>query len=125
MSLVAGRGPLSKDPAGWFSSRLPNDLVFIEPEPDAPGFVHVPWGAVDAWLEEGRLRVDVAGTNLVDTVDTVVVFETALEPRLYVDPSLVRTDLLRRSDTASYCNYKRDATYWSAVIGDTVVEDVT
>ena len=66
-----------------------------------------------------------AGTNLVDTVDTVVVFETALEPRLYVDPSLVRTDLLRRSDTASYCNYKRDATYWSAVIGDTVVEDVT
>lgn len=61
-----------------------------------------------------------AGTNLVDTVDTVVVFETALEPRLYVDPSLVRTDLLRRSDTASYCNYKGDATYWSAVIGDTV-----
>ena len=30
-----------------------------------------------------------------------------------------------RSDTASYCNYKGDATYWSAVIGDTVVEDVT
>ena len=60
----------------------------------------------------------------MDTADTVIVFETALEPRLYVDPSLVRTDLLRRSDTTSYCNYKGDATYWSAVIGDTVVEDV-
>jgi uncharacterized protein (DUF427 family) len=60
----------------------------------------------------------------VDTTDTVIVFETALEPRLYVDPSLVRTDLLRRSTTTSYCNYKGDATYWSAVIGHAVVEDV-
>ena len=40
-----------------------------------------------------------AGTTLVDTTDTMIVFETALEPRLYVDPSVVRTDLLRRSET--------------------------
>jgi len=33
MSLVAGRGPLSKDPAGWFSSPLPDDPVFVEPHP--------------------------------------------------------------------------------------------
>jgi hypothetical protein len=26
MSLVAGRGPLSKDPAGWFSPPLPEML---------------------------------------------------------------------------------------------------
>jgi uncharacterized protein (DUF427 family) len=36
----------------------------------------------------------------------------------------VRTDLLRRSESSSYCNYKGLATYWSAVIGDVVVEDV-
>jgi uncharacterized protein (DUF427 family) len=191
MSLVAGRGPLSKDPAGWFSPPLPGEVVFVEPhprrvqairngqtvidterallvhrrdhplsyafpadavsglpseaEPQAPGYVHVPWDAVDTWLEEGRqlvhyppnpyhrvdcrpthrqLRVDVAGTGLVDTADTVIVFETALEPRLYVDPSLVRTDLLRRTETTSYCNYKGYATYWAAVVGDTVVDDV-
>jgi uncharacterized protein (DUF427 family) len=97
--------------------------------------VHVPWTAVDAWLEEGRklvhyppnpyhridcrptkrrLRVDVAGTTLVDIDDTVIVFETALEPRLYVAPGHVRTDLLRRSQTTSYCNYKGYATRWSA-----------
>ena len=78
-----------------------------------PGYVHVPWDAVDMWIEEGRtlvhyppnpyhridcrptnrrLRVEVAGTTLVDTDDTVIVFETALEPRLYVDPSHVRTE---------------------------------
>jgi uncharacterized protein (DUF427 family) len=191
MSLVAGRGPLSKDPAGWFSSPLPDDLVFVEPhprrvqairnghvvidteralmvhrrdrplsyafpadeigdlpsdpEPQAPGYVHVPWDAVDTWVEEGRtlvhyppnpyhridcrptnraLRVTAAGATLVDTPVTVIVFETALEPRLYVDPSVVRTDLLRRTDTSSYCNYKGYATYWAAVVGDMVVEDV-
>jgi uncharacterized protein (DUF427 family) len=187
MTLVAGRGPLSSDPAGRFSPPLPGPVVYIEPhprrvqalrdghpvidteqvllvhrqgrplgylfradqvgdlpaepEPEAPGFVHVPWDAVDTWLEEGRelvhyppnpyhrvdcrptkrrLRVRVTDNTLVDTDDTIIVFETALAPRLYVDPALVRTDLLRRSETSSYCNYKGYATYWSA--GD--VEDV-
>jgi uncharacterized protein (DUF427 family) len=195
VSLVAGRGPLSNDPAGWFSPdaglKLPGDVVYVEPHPrrvqaihdgsvvidtervllvhrrnhplsyafradevtslpnepvvEAPGFVRVPWDAVDTWTEEGRtlvhyppnpyhrvdcrptkrrLRVTVAGTTLVDTDNTVIVFETALEPRLYVDPSHVRTDLLRQTDTSTYCNYKGVATYWSAVIGDTKVEDL-
>jgi hypothetical protein len=99
MSLVAGRGPLSPDPAGRFSASLPDDLVYVEPhprrvqairdgrmvidteravlvhrrnrplsyafpadevdglpnepEPEAPGYVVVPWEAVDTWLEEG------------------------------------------------------------------------
>lgn len=115
-----------------------------DPVPEAPGYVVVPWSSVDSWLEEGRLlvhyppnpyhrvdcrpttrglRVDVAGTTLVDTVDTVILFETSLAPRLYVHPDLVRTDLLRRSQTSSYCNYKGHATYWSVTVGDTVVED--
>jgi uncharacterized protein (DUF427 family) len=119
---------------------LPN-----EPVAEAPGYVHVPWDAVDMWVEEGRtlvhyppnpyhrvdcrpttrrLRVTAAGTVLVDTDDTVIVFETALDARLYVDPSHVRTDLLRQSNTSSYCNYKGPASYWSAVVGDTVVDDV-
>ena len=33
-------------------------------------------------------------------------------------------DVLRRSETSSCCNYKGFATCWTAVIGDTVVEDV-
>ncbi len=119
---------------------LPRDL-----EPEAPGYVHVPWDAVDAWFEEGRrlvhyppnpyhrvdcrptgrrLRVDVAGTTLVDTDDTIVLFETALEPKLYVRKALVLTELLRPSPTTSYCNYKGDCSYWSAVVGEHTVDDV-
>ncbi|WP_156687599.1 DUF427 domain-containing protein [Mycobacterium sp. Marseille-P9652] len=191
MTLVAGRGPLSDDPAGRFSSPIPDGVSYIEPHPrrveaikdgrividteralmvhrrghplsyvfpvdevgdlttepgpDAPGFVRVPWDAVDTWLEEGRelvhyppnpyhrvdcrptrrrLRVTVDGTVLVDTGDTVILFETALEPRLYVDPAHVRTDLLRRSDTTTYCNYKGYATYWSVAANGHLIEDV-
>jgi len=191
MTLVAGRGPLSPDPAGRFRPPVPAGVVYVEPhprrvqavrdgrlvidteralmvhrqghplsyvfpadavtslpseaEPEAPGYVHVPWGAVDTWLEEGRelvhyppnpyhrvdcrptkrrLGVSVGGATLVDTADTVIVFETALEPRLYVDPAHVRTDLLRRSETTTYCNYKGFATYWSADLDGRVVEDI-
>jgi uncharacterized protein (DUF427 family) len=116
-----------------------------EPEPAAPGYVHVPWDALDSWFEEGRrlvsyppnpyhrvdcrptrrrLRADVAGVTLVDTDDTVILFETALAPVLYVDPAYVRTELLRPTATTTYCNYKGWATYWAAAIDDTVVDDV-
>ena len=191
MTLTAGRGPFSADPAGWYSTPIAADLAFAEPhrrrvravldgrtvvdtedvllvhrkgnplgyafraeqisglpnepEPLAPGYVRVPWDAVDNWFEEGRqlvhyppnpyhrvdcrptqrrLRVDVGGVTLVDTTDTMIVFETALEPRLYVDPAHVRTDLLRRTETSSYCNYKGYATYWAFSDGDTVIEDI-
>lgn len=121
-------------------SGLPTEAL-----PEEVGYVHVPWDAVDTWLEEGRtlvhyppnpyhrvdcrpgrrgLRVGVAGTVLVDTAETVAVFETALTPRLYVHPAQVRTDLLQRSDTTSYCNYKGYATYWSAVLGEVTVADI-
>ena len=119
--------------------------VAHEPEPAAPGLVAVSWDEADAWYEEEervsghprnpyhrvdslrtarRLRVEVAGETLVDTTDTVGVYETALEPRLYVRPDAVRRDLLIASSTTTYCPYKGTAWYWSAVVGDVVVDDV-
>ena len=191
MTLAAGRGPLSPDPAGRFSPPVPAGSVLVEPhprrvtavldgrtvldteavllvhraghplsyvfpeeevarlphepEPEAPGWAHVPWDAVDTWFEEGRrlvsyppnpyhrvdcrptqrrLRVEVAGTELVDTTDTIILFETALEPKLYAPKDTVRTDLLRPSPTTSYCNYKGECSWWTAEVGDEVIEDV-
>jgi len=132
----------------------PLSYAFVEDEvgglphhavPEAPGFVQVPWDSVDEWYEEGRLlvhyppnpfhrvdcrptrrrlRVTVGGTTLVDTDDTVILYETALAPKLYVSPDQVRTELLRPSQTTTYCNYKGWTTYLDAVVGDTVFEDV-
>jgi uncharacterized protein (DUF427 family) len=111
---------------------------------DAPGYVVVPPDAVDAWYEEDEeffghprnpyhridclrssrsLRVEADGTVLVDTTDTMVVYETALDPRLYVDPALVRVELTR-SQLHTYCPYKGTATYWNAVVDGVVLPDV-
>ena len=112
---------------------------------DAPGFVTVPWDAVDAWFEEDEqmfghvrnpyhrvdslrshrlLRVEAAGVTLVDTTETMVVYETALEPRLYVDPRprAGRADARVSCDT--YCPYKGTATYWNAAVDGVVLADV-
>ena len=142
------RGLLVHRPGQFLAFAFPPDVVGglpHEADPDAPGFVRVPWDAVDTWYEEGRrlvtyppnpyhrvdcrptrrtLHVTVAGTTLVDTDDTLILFETALAPVLYVDRTAVRMDLLRPSATTTWCNYKGVASYWSAVIGDVVVDDV-
>jgi uncharacterized protein (DUF427 family) len=120
-------------------------LPDLDDEPEAPGHVRVPWDAVEEWYEEEErvhyhprnpyhrvdcvrttrhLQVEVAGTVLGDTRDTLGVYETGLEPRLYVRPDEVRRDLLIASTTTTYCPYKGTAWYWTAVVGDVVVEDV-
>jgi uncharacterized protein (DUF427 family) len=107
----------------------------VRPNPRRPGtwfeegrrLVHYPpnpYHRVDIRPTTRRLKVTVAGEVLVDTDDTLVLFETSLTTKLYVDPAHVRTDLLRRSDTWSWCNYKGDATWWTFDDGTTVVEDV-
>jgi uncharacterized protein (DUF427 family) len=134
-----GRPPTYAFPVGHVAG-LPT-----QPALDAPGYVTVEWDSADAWFEEDEqvfghprnpyhrvdclrsrrwLRVEAAGLVLVDTTETMAVHETALEPRLYVNPRHVRTDVLMQSATQTYCPYKGTATYWSARLGDTVLEDI-
>ncbi len=116
-----------------------------EIEPAAQGYVRVPWDSVSEWYEEEELvhghprnpyhrvdclrtrralRVEVARTVLVDTNETLGVYETSLEPRLYVDKTHVRMEYLVPSEATSYCPYKGTASYWTAVVGDVRVADV-
>jgi uncharacterized protein (DUF427 family) len=135
-----GRPPTYAFPAGDVT------VAGATAEPDAPGYVALAWDAVDAWFEEDeevfghprnpyhridclrsrrRLRVEAAGATVVDTDDTLAVYETALEPRLYVDRRHVRSEVeLSKSETRTYCPYKGTATYWHARIGDQVLHDV-
>lgn len=116
-----------------------------EPVPEAPGFVRVPWDAAEQWFEEDervllhprnpyhridclkthrRLRVAVQDTILVDTTDTLVLYETSLPPRLYVHPRHVLAYALVPSESVTFCPYKGTATYWSYAVGDEHVPDV-
>ncbi len=119
--------------------------VEAEPESEADGYVRLAWDAVDAWFEEDeqvfghprnpyhridcvrtsrQLRAEVSGAVLVDSSETVGLYETALAPKLYVDRRFVRTDLLVASATTTYCPYKGTASYWSAVVDGVPVEDI-
>lgn len=120
------------------------DGVVGERAPEVAGYVSVPWDAVESWYEEDEpvfghprnpyhrvdclrasrtLRVELAGVVLVDTTETVAVFETSLAPRLYVHADSVRMDLLETSSTTTYCPYKGKASYWNAAVAGTTVED--
>ena len=125
---------------------VPAELA--EPEPLVPGHVSVPWGRVDAWYEEDvhlafqsypknpyhrvdclassrRLHVEVDGVVLVDTTDTVAVYETALAPRLYVSKGAARMELLSQNPTTtSWCSYKGHATWWDATVNGVTVANV-
>lgn len=111
---------------------------------EAPGHVEVPWDAVEAWYQEDdevllhapnpyhrveyvrssrRLRVEVAGVVLVDTTATLAVYETALEPKLYVRRDAVRVPL-RPSATTTVCPYKGVASWWTADVDGAEVADV-
>lgn len=108
------------------------------------GYVRVAWDAVSAWYEEDeevfglrnpyhridclrsqrRVRVELAGAVLVDTSDVVALFETSRTPDLYVPRAAVSMDRLVRSTTLSYCAYKGQASYWTALIDGKQFADV-
>jgi uncharacterized protein (DUF427 family) len=115
------------------------------PVPEAEGYVCVPWESADSWFEEDQevffhprnpyhrvdyiptsrwLRVEVDGVVLVDTHQTVGVYETSLEPRLYVSRDQLNGAALSPSTKRTYCPYKGVASYWHATVNGAVVEDL-
>jgi uncharacterized protein (DUF427 family) len=111
------------------------------------GLAHVTWDSVEAWFEEDeevfgghprspyarvdairssrRIRVEIDGVVLAESDAPVLLFETGLPTRHYIQ----RTDLdftaLERTDTTTYCPYKGTTSdYWSARIGDTLHKDI-
>jgi uncharacterized protein (DUF427 family) len=102
------------------------------------GYAALYWSAADAWYDEDELlpghlpdpyhRVDVrrssrhvqvfAGDALVaETRAPVLVSETGLPNRYYLDPADVTAELVP-TDTHSVCAYKGEASYWSVRLPD-------
>ena len=99
------------------------------------GTVRFEWGALDAWFEEDeqvfvhprdpytrvdalrsnrRVRVELDGVVLADSASPVMVFETGLPVRYYVNRTDVRFEHLVPSDTVTSCPYKgMTSGYWS------------
>lgn len=108
--------------------------------------VRIDWGSMDAWYEEDervfvhprnpyvrvdalrstrRVRVELEGTVLAESSSPVMVFETGLPTRYYLNRTEVDFSCLEPSDTVTRCPYKGTTSrYWSARIGDAVHRDL-
>ena len=96
-------------------------------EEDEQVFVHPrsPYTRVDAVRSTRHLRVESQGIVLAETSSPVLVFETGLPTRYYLNRTDVDFTNLEPSGTVTSCPYKGTTTgYWSARIGDRVHPDV-
>ncbi|HEV2374035.1 MAG TPA: DUF427 domain-containing protein [Streptosporangiaceae bacterium] len=110
------------------------------------GTVRFDWAALDAWFEEDeqvfvhprnpyvrvdvlrstrRVRAELDGVVLAETSSPVMLFETGLPTRYYINKAEIAAQHLSPSDTVTSCPYKGTTSrYWSASIGDTVHRDI-
>jgi uncharacterized protein (DUF427 family) len=121
-------------------------LLTDSPIPGLAGTVRFDWAALDAWFEEDEqvfvhprnpyvrvdalrstrsVRVELDGVVLAESPAPVMVFETGLPTRYYVNRTEINLDHLIPSDTVTSCPYKGTTSrYWSVQVGDTVHPDL-
>jgi uncharacterized protein (DUF427 family) len=110
------------------------------------GTVRFDWAALDAWFEEDEevfvhprnpysrvdavrstrtVRVELGGLVLAESASPVMVFETGLPTRYYLNRTEVNFEHLVPSPTVTACPYKgRTTGYWSVRVGETVHPDL-
>ena len=72
-----------------------------------------------------RVRVELGGVVLAESDAPVLVFETGLPTRFYLDRTDLHWEHLQPSATRTACPYKGETTdYWSAVVGGEVHVDL-
>jgi uncharacterized protein (DUF427 family) len=113
-SPVAGLVRFNWEPLTWF-------------EEDEPIYGHPrnPYVRVDALRSHRHITVALDGIVLADTKDPVLLFETGLPTRYYIDRTDVAFEHLEPSDTQTLCPYKGVTSgYWSVRVGDAVHADL-
>jgi uncharacterized protein (DUF427 family) len=95
----------------------------IEPEPGQESVWDYPRPPA---LEttSAHLRVVHRGTVLAETRSAVRVLETSQPPVFYFDPADVDLDVLARSPSRTFCEWKGFAVYWSLRAPGSAVDDV-
>jgi uncharacterized protein (DUF427 family) len=99
---------------GWFEE---DEQVFVHPRN--------PYSRVDAVRSTRLVRVETDGVVLAESTSPVMVFETGLPTRYYLNRTEVRFEHLVPSTTVSSCPYKGTTTgYWSFEAGDIRHDDL-
>ena len=96
-------------------------------EEDEEVFVHPrnPYARVDALRSTRTVHVELESVVLAESSCPVMVFETGLPTRYYVDRTAVSFEHLIPSETVTSCPYKgMTSGYWSVRIGDELHADL-
>ncbi|MDT5137527.1 MAG: hypothetical protein QOD58_1789 [Mycobacterium sp.] len=111
---VAGLVRFNWDPLRW-----------LEEDEQIYGHPRNPYARVDALRSHRHVRVELDGTVLADTRSPVLLFETGLPTRYYIDPSDVAFQHLEPTSSQTLCPYKGVTSgYWSVRVGQTVHPDL-
>jgi uncharacterized protein (DUF427 family) len=96
-------------------------------EEDEEVFVHPrsPYARVDALRSTRSVRVELEGVVLAESTSPVMVFETGLPTRYYLDRTAIDFAHLEPSGTVTACPYKgRTSGYWSVRVGGELHADL-
>jgi uncharacterized protein (DUF427 family) len=95
-------------------------------EEDEEVYVHArdPYRRVDTVRSSRHVQVVLNGEIVADSTRPVLLFETGLPTRYYLEPLDVRLDLLKQSPTVTQCPYKGIATTWTAEVSGQTYEDI-
>jgi uncharacterized protein (DUF427 family) len=107
MSLSLGTGPLAGQPGGAFNfdlSEAPAHRIYFADYPR-------------------RLRAVIGDRVVLDTTRAKLLYETGILPVPYVPLEDFDESLLERTDHATHCPFKGDASYWTVRAGDRVEEN--
>ncbi|MBJ6359916.1 DUF427 domain-containing protein [Paenibacillus sp. GCM10012307] len=98
--------------------------VWHEDEERIAAHPHNPYLRFKAVPSTSHIQVYIGGELVANSRRPVIVSEAGLPDRYYLPKEDVRMDLLEPSDSASRCQYKGSAAYWSAQIGGKTYSDV-
>jgi uncharacterized protein (DUF427 family) len=108
-------------------ARFQWDAVDAWYEEDEQIYVHPrdPYTRVDAVRSTRHVRVEIEGVVLAESNSPVLVFETGLPTRYYLNPTEVDFSHLTPTDTVTGCPYKGTTSgYWTAEIGGRNYPDI-
>ncbi|MDG4665965.1 DUF427 domain-containing protein [Mycobacterium sp. 236(2023)] len=102
-----------------------NSLSWFEEDEPIFGHPRNPYARVDALRSHRHVTVTLDGVTLADTRSPVLLFETGLPTRYYIDRTDVAFEHLVPTDTETLCPYKGVTSgYWSVRVGDTEYADL-
>jgi uncharacterized protein (DUF427 family) len=91
------------------------DKPILQPGPDHP---------ITVDSNPARVTVTLAGTKIADTTGALTLRESTYPAVQYVPREDVDMSLLERTDHATYCPYKGDASYYTIKNGDNTLDNV-